>query len=139
MPREKVERLKWCRNKVLELSREGHSQPEISRILRVNLGIVNNDLSYLRQQAQESINTHLQQKLPEEYQNCITGMNQVLRLSWQIANSANQNNDLNDSNGQNSLTQTDNKNKTTSIISVVYISAQDPHSPIISLLNELCP
>jgi hypothetical protein len=37
-------------------------------------------------------------KLTEEYQRCLTGMNQVLELSWQIANNNNKNSDqaLND-------------------------------------------
>jgi hypothetical protein len=71
---------------VLELSSQGNSQPEISRTLQISLGTVNKDLSYLRQLAQENLKTHIQQKLPEEYQRCLTGMNQVLKLSWQIAN-----------------------------------------------------
>jgi hypothetical protein len=63
-----------------------NSQPEISRTLQISLGTVNKDLSYLRQLAQENLKTHIQQKLPEEYHRCLTGMNQVLKLSWQIAN-----------------------------------------------------
>jgi NADH/NAD ratio-sensing transcriptional regulator Rex len=78
--------VEWRRSKVLELSSQGNSQPEISRTLQISLGTVNKDLSYLRQLAQENLKTHIQQKLPEEYQRCLTGMNQVLKLSWQIAN-----------------------------------------------------
>jgi hypothetical protein len=33
--------------------------------------------------------------LPEEYQNCITGIKQVLKLSWQIANCSNKRQMLN--------------------------------------------
>jgi hypothetical protein len=80
---------------VLELSSQGNSQPEISRTLQISLGTVNKDLSYLRQLAQENLKTHIQQKLPEEYQRCLTGMNQVLKLSWQIAN-----NNTSNQNGQ---------------------------------------
>jgi DNA-binding NarL/FixJ family response regulator len=47
----KMERLEWRRNKVLELSSQGHSQPEIARTLQVGLATVNRDLSYLIQQA----------------------------------------------------------------------------------------
>ena len=35
-----IERLEWRRNKVLELSSQGHSQPEIARILQIGLGTV---------------------------------------------------------------------------------------------------
>ena len=87
--RNERQRIDWRRNKVLELSSQGHSQPEISRILQVSLGTVNKDLQYLRQQAHENLQRHIQHKLPEEYQNCMAGMKQVLRLSWQIANNDN--------------------------------------------------
>ena len=95
------QQINWRRSKVLELNSQGHSQPEISRILQVSLGTVNKDLSYLRQQAHDNLQRHIQQKLPEEYQRCLTGMNQVLKLSWQIANNNNNKNndhDLNDNN-----------------------------------------
>jgi DNA-binding CsgD family transcriptional regulator len=100
-----IERLKWRRSKVLELSSQGHSQPEISMILQVSLGTVNNDLSYLRQQAQENIQKHIQERLPEEYQRCLTRINQVLKLSWQIANGS-KNSNNNDNNGNNNTTMT---------------------------------
>ena len=29
---------------------------------------------------------HIQDKLPEEYQNCMTGLNQVLKICWEIVN-----------------------------------------------------
>jgi transposase len=41
-------RIDWRRNKVQELSSQGHSQREIAQILQVSNGTVNRDLSYLR-------------------------------------------------------------------------------------------
>lgn len=81
-----VNSLEWRRSKVLELSSQGHSQPEIARILQISQPTVNRDILYLRQQAQENLQKHIQQKLPEEYQRCLAGLNQVLKLSWDIAN-----------------------------------------------------
>jgi predicted transcriptional regulator len=81
-----VNSLEWRRSKVLELSSQGHSQPEIARILQISQPTVNRDIGYLRGQARQNLQKHIQQKLPEEYQRCLTGMNQVLKLSWQIAN-----------------------------------------------------
>jgi hypothetical protein len=60
----------------------------------------------LRHQAQESLKSHVQNKLPEEYERCMTGMNQVLRLSWDIANKPKDGND----NGQ-TMTMTDDKTR----------------------------
>jgi hypothetical protein len=64
----KVERLQWRRNKVLELSSQGRSQPEIASILQVGLGTVSRDIQYLREQARDNLKTHINDKLPEEYQ-----------------------------------------------------------------------
>ena len=50
-----TERLHWRRKKVLELSSEGRSQPQIAKILQVGLATVNRDLQYLRQEAKENI------------------------------------------------------------------------------------
>jgi hypothetical protein len=60
---------------------------------------------YLKQQAEENLKTHNQDKLPEEYQNCMTGINQVLKICWEIVNkSRNVNND-----NDQTVTITDNK------------------------------
>ena len=48
-----VNSLEWRRSKVLELSSQGHSQPEIARILQISQPTVNRDLGYLRVQARE--------------------------------------------------------------------------------------
>jgi transposase len=80
------DRIEWRRKKVLELSSQGYNDRDIAQILQVGKSTVNRDIQYLRQQAQENLKTHIQQKLPEEYQNCMAGMKQVLRLSWDIAN-----------------------------------------------------
>jgi DNA-directed RNA polymerase specialized sigma24 family protein len=49
--------LEWRRSKVSELASQGYNQSEISRILQISQPTINRDLSYLRQQAKESIKT----------------------------------------------------------------------------------
>ena len=99
--------LEWRRSKVLELSSQGHSQPEIARILQISQPTVNRDIGYLRGQARQNLQKHIQDKLPEEYQKCMTGINQVLKICWEIVNkSRNINN--NDNSGQ-TVTMIDNK------------------------------
>jgi predicted transcriptional regulator len=101
-----VNSLEWRRSKVLELSSQGHSQPEIARILQISQPTVNRDIGYMRGQARQNLQKHIQDKLPEEYQNCMTGINQVLKICWEIVNkSRNVNND----NGNQTVTMTDNK------------------------------
>jgi hypothetical protein len=108
--RGKEDMIEWRRAKVLELSSQGHNQSEIAKIMHVGISTINRDSIYLRQQAQENLKAHIQEKLPEEYQRCLTGMNQVLKLSWQIANNNKGNQDNND-NGSNALTTGDDRTR----------------------------
>jgi hypothetical protein len=54
--------------------------------------------------AHENLQRHIQHSLPEEYQNCMAGMKQVLRLSWQIANNGKQRDQEYNDNSSNTLT-----------------------------------
>jgi predicted transcriptional regulator len=75
-------RIDWRRNKVQELSSQGHSQREIAQILQVSNGTVNRDLSYLRQQAKDNIRRYIDERLPEEYEKCLVGLTAILREAW---------------------------------------------------------
>ena len=110
----KMERLQWRRNKVLELSSQGRSQPEIASILQVGLGTISRDIQYLREQARKNLETHINNRLPEEYQSCMAGLNQVLKLSWDIANKS-KNNSNNDNDQATATTITDDKTRIQSI------------------------
>ena len=79
----------WRRNKVLELSSEGRSQPQIASILHVGLATVNRDLQYLRKRARENIGKYINEILPLEYQKCLVGLDAILTKTWDIANSSN--------------------------------------------------
>lgn len=79
--------LDWRRINVLELNSQGLNQTEISRQLKVNQSIISRDFKFLREYARKKVESHLQEKLPEEYQLCMTGLNQVLKKSWEITNS----------------------------------------------------
>jgi hypothetical protein len=54
-------------------------------ILRVGLGTVNRDLQYLRQEAKENIKKYVDEKLPEEYEKTLCGLNSILREAWTIS------------------------------------------------------
>jgi predicted transcriptional regulator len=98
--------LEWRRSKVLELSSQGHSQPEIARILQISQSTVNIDIGYLRGQARHNLQKHIQDKLPEEYQNCMVGINQVLKICWEIVNKSR---NINNNDNSQTVTITDNK------------------------------
>jgi hypothetical protein len=73
---------------VLELTSQGYSQRDIADKLQVGLGTVNKDLSFLRKQARENLQYHIHDKIPEEYQNCMTGLKRIIKQTTEIADSA---------------------------------------------------
>jgi hypothetical protein len=50
-------------------------------------GTVHRDVAFLNKQAQDNLKIHVQEHLPEQYQKCINGLNQVLKIGWNIVNS----------------------------------------------------
>jgi hypothetical protein len=71
----------------LELSSQGRTEREIAQILKVGTGTVHRDVAYLNKQAQDNLKIHVQEHLPEQYQKCINGLNQVLKIGWNMVNS----------------------------------------------------
>jgi Trp operon repressor len=79
------DRIDWRRDKVQELSSKGNSQREIAQILQVSNGTVNRDLSILRQQAKTNIKKCIDERLPEEYEKCLIGLNAITKEAWNTA------------------------------------------------------
>ena len=79
------DRIDWRRNKVQELSSQGYSQREIAQTLQVSNGTVNRDLSILRQQAKDNIKRYIDERLPEEYEKCLVGLNAITKEAWNTA------------------------------------------------------
>jgi IS30 family transposase len=76
------------RDKLQELRSKDNSQREIARTLQVGIGTINRDLSFLRQQAKSNIGKYVDERLPEEYEKCLTGLTLILREAWNTANNA---------------------------------------------------
>src|SRR5919197_1820546 len=79
--------IEWRRNKVLELASQGYNQSEISRILQISQPTINRDLAYLIQQAKSNIKLYIDEKLPEEYEKCLVGLNAITKEPWNTAQS----------------------------------------------------
>ena len=77
--------IEWRRSKILELSSDGYNQREISQKLQITKSVVNRDVLFLRKQARESLENHIHDRIPEEYQNCMTGMKRNLKQTLEIA------------------------------------------------------
>jgi hypothetical protein len=80
------DQIDWRGSQVLELSSQGQTERQIATVLQVGKTTVHKDLAYLSRQAKENLKTHIQDKLPEEYQKCMVGINQVLNMTWSIVN-----------------------------------------------------
>jgi hypothetical protein len=83
----KQRHIEWRRARVLELSSQGRTEREIATILKVGPATVGRDLSYLNKQARENLKSHVQDRLPDQYQKCMNGLNQVLKIGWNIVQS----------------------------------------------------
>ena len=78
-------KIEWRRSKVRELLVKGYNHYEIANTLHIPRPTITKDIQYLRQQDREYLQTHIQERLPHEYQNCVAGINRVLQLTWEIA------------------------------------------------------
>jgi hypothetical protein len=78
----KSEAIEWRRDKVLELTVQGYSQREIAKLLQVGNGTIASDQMFLRQKAKENIREYLNERLPDEYERCMAGINSILREAW---------------------------------------------------------
>jgi len=79
------DRIDWRRAKVQQLNSQGYSQREIAQVLQISNGTVNRYLSILRQQAKTNIKRYIDERLPEEYEKCLVGLNGILREAWNTA------------------------------------------------------
>ncbi|MFL6360344.1 MAG: hypothetical protein ACJ72V_13510 [Nitrososphaeraceae archaeon] len=80
--------LEWRRSKVQELASQGYNQSEISSILQISQPTINRDITYLRQQTKENIKKYIDERLPEEYEKCMVGLNAITKEAWDTAHNA---------------------------------------------------
>jgi predicted transcriptional regulator len=74
--------LEWRRRQVFELSSKGQSQTEIARTLQISESTISRDLDYLKQQSKDNLRKYIDERLPEEYEKCLVGLNAILRETW---------------------------------------------------------
>jgi hypothetical protein len=80
--------IEWRRAKVMELLSKGeNNQSEIARILQVDKSIICRDIAYLRQQSRHNIKKYIDERLPEEYEKCLVGLNAITKEAWNTAQS----------------------------------------------------
>ncbi len=82
--KEKEQQIEWRRSQVLELASQGFNQREICQKLQLDKSAVSRDIQFINKQAQETLQKHIRETIPAEYQHCLTGINQVLKMAWSI-------------------------------------------------------
>jgi hypothetical protein len=87
----KAEQLEWRRGKVVELRARGLSYAEIAQELQVPKTSVAEDMLYLRKQAKESIREYVTEHLPEQYQVCLTALDEIIKHAFEILESSEDN------------------------------------------------
>ena len=77
--------VEWRRTKVLELLSKDDNQSEIAKVLQVDLSIISRDVYFLRQHAKDNIKLYIDERLPEEYEKCLVGLNMIKKETWSLA------------------------------------------------------
>jgi hypothetical protein len=54
-------------------------------MLQANKSIVCRDIAYLRHQAKTNIKKYIDERLPEEYEKCLVGLNAITKEAWDTA------------------------------------------------------
>jgi predicted transcriptional regulator len=80
----KAEQLEWRRSKVVEMRARGMSQIEIAHELQVSRTAITSDIQYLRSQGKESIKEYATEYLPEQYQVCLTALDEIIKRAFDI-------------------------------------------------------
>jgi transcriptional regulator len=63
---------------------KGISQSEIAKKLKINQSTVSRDLDEIRKKARSSLDLYLKDEIPNEFQNYICGLNEIIKNLWEI-------------------------------------------------------
>jgi hypothetical protein len=87
---------------------KGLNQTQIASTLKISEFTISKDVQFLKELARNNMKDHLEARLPIEYQNCMAGINQILKTSWEIAGGF----DINDNDDNSGKTATLEDSKT---------------------------
>jgi orotate phosphoribosyltransferase-like protein len=87
----KAEQLEWRRSKVVEMRARGMTHQEIASELQVSRTAITSDIQYLRNQAKESIKEYATEYLPEQYQVCLTALDEIIKRAFDILHTSSDN------------------------------------------------
>jgi hypothetical protein len=87
----KSDQLEWRRSKVTELRVRGMTHNEIAQELQVSRILITSDIQYLRSQAKKSIKEYVTEHLPEQYQICLTALDEIIKRAYEILETSSDN------------------------------------------------
>jgi hypothetical protein len=85
------QRIEWRRSKVVEMRARGMSQIEIAHELQVSKQSISSDVQYLREQAKGTIKEYVTEHLPEQYQVCLTALDEIITRAFDILENSDDN------------------------------------------------
>ena len=78
--------IEWRRNYVLSRLSLGYNQSEIARKLHLHPSTISIDAQYLRQKAKDNLQTHIDERLPQQYEESYIGLKHIMRRAYEISN-----------------------------------------------------
>jgi hypothetical protein len=78
----KKDLIEWRREQVLKMRSLGSNMTDIAKTLKVDVSTISRDMAFLRVQAKENIKQYLNDRLPMEYEKCLTGLTSILEEAW---------------------------------------------------------
>jgi DNA-binding CsgD family transcriptional regulator len=81
----KKKQIESRRERVLALSSSGLNQESISKDMKISQATVHRDLLFERNRINTQTQSYLQEQLSFEQRSCITGINRIIRMAWDIA------------------------------------------------------
>jgi hypothetical protein len=85
------ENIELRRDRVSMLDAQCYSQHDIATKLNVSVGLVNSDLQYIRTHAKENIRKLIDERLPQEYNRTLAGLDSILKEVWVISSNTSDN------------------------------------------------
>jgi Trp operon repressor len=85
---QKKDNIEWRRNKVQELLVKGYNHYEIATILQISRPTITRDIQYLNECAKQNIKKYIDERLPEEYEKCLVGLNAITKEAWNTSQQA---------------------------------------------------
>jgi transposase len=71
--------IEWRRNTVLSNLAKGYSQSDIAKELQLHPSTISLDVQFLKEQAQQELESHIHETIPLEYKRAKTGLDNLLQ------------------------------------------------------------